>query len=427
MGDFDWEPVRRAYLDGDFASARKLLEGTPAPESVLWHARLNLRDGREVEAVDELLRLAPLEPRFAAERDALLANAYANTGEFAMAHRLLDRALPQLKPHAEAYYRGVYTRCLAYFLEGRYDDDERSVDELIRAPHPRDRAHGFTHRSWIAARREDVDAQLRDLVHALDEYDRCEEPDQYSLSRSLVTLAGLCRELPVNGLVERLQSAAARVLATDATVFQRFQLARTLGWIDALRGDEMSALRHWRAAQAGAPSEYWFVFCLADRAYYAAEMGRGAIAGDALAEAHRLASRLSWETTRDEERIILLTLAQLFAARDPALAQRYIAQFRSLKPNMDPRMGWVGDRRTRALEIYPHGIALLRLGEREAALAMLEEAWTIFTAFRYQWRAARAALDLYGTTGERVWLNRAREQIAPWPQSWIARDVRNAG
>jgi hypothetical protein len=64
----------------------------------------------------------------------------------------------------------------------------------------------------------------------------------------------------------------------------------------------------------------------------------------------------------------------------------------------------------------------LHLGEREAAIGMLEEAWNIFSAFEYDWRAALAALDLYKTTGEMRWLEHARRQIAPWPRSWIATD-----
>jgi hypothetical protein len=146
-------------------------------------------------------------------------------------------------------------------------------------------------------------------------------------------------------------------------------------------------------------------------------------AEDALEAAHQEASRLNWSRTRDEERIILLTIAQLFAATHPALAERYLALYRSMPTEMDPRIGWYGDRRARALQLYPQGIALLQLGEREAALHMLEEAWNIFRHFEYGWRAALTALDLYKATGERHWLEDARRQIEPWPRSWIARDA----
>jgi hypothetical protein len=137
------------------------------------------------------------------------------------------------------------------------------------------------------------------------------------------------------------------------------------------------------------------------------------------------AARLEWESTRDEERLVLLTIAQLYATENPAMAERYLATFRSLKTQMHLRMGWLGDRRTRALQLYPHGIALLHLGERSAGIEMLEEAWSIFSAVEYGWRAALCALDLYKATAQQPWLDRAVERIAPWPQSWIAREVRN--
>jgi hypothetical protein len=73
--------------------------------------------------------------------------------------------------------------------------------------------------------------------------------------------------------------------------------------------------------------------------------------------------------------------------------------------------------------LYPHAVALLHLGEANAALPMLEEAHDIFAAFEHDWRAALAALELYKATSKRAWLRRARAEVAPWPHSWIAREV----
>lgn len=116
----------------------------------------------------------------------------------------------------------------------------------------------------------------------------------------------------------------------------------------------------------------------------------------------------------------------MFSQSEPARAERYLSMYRSVSTSVNLAVGWQGDRRVRALQLYPHAVATLRLGEFDAAIVMLEEAWRLFSELDYLWRAALAALDLYKATGKGEWLRHAREQIAPWPKSWIARDVREA-
>lgn len=422
----DWATVRSAYRAGDYTRCRALLEQRPGPEAQLWHARMDMRENRHAECRARLLNVRSNDADVMAERDVWLASAYNSTGDFALAHQLLDRALTVLRAPAEAYYRAVCVRALAYYLQEDYASATIWIDRMLRSPDPVDRAQAYAHRSWVAAKQEHLRAQLGDLLTSLEEQEQAPEPDQYGLGHTLVALGSLCRELPVQEAIGPLRRASTLLRITDITAFPHFQLTRILGWIDALQGDELSAMRRWRVAEEHAPSPFWRVFCLADRAYLARAMGRSQAARDILRSVHEHASQLAWSNTQDEERIILLTIAQLFAADDPALAQRYLAQFRSLRTEMHARIGWVGDRRMKALQLYPNGIALLQLGEREAAISMLEEAWHIFTSFEYGWRAALTALDLYEVTHEQQWLVHARQRIAPWPKSWIAAAVGNA-
>ena len=422
---FDWKPVRAAYLAGDYAACRDFLAPIDRdPQAQIWLARIDARQGRQAEALGRLLSLQNLDERTAAERDVWAAHVYAQTGEPAHAHGLLDRALPVLRPFGEPYYRGLVVRALAYFLAGDYERDEETLALLLESPDSLDRAQAYAHLAWIAAKREDLRTQRHDLVRALDEYEVTEEPDQYTFANTLAALAAICRETPVDAAtIERLRRGAARLRRAEANNFSYFQLWRVLGWIDALDGDELAAARCWRIAEGAAPSAYWRVFSLVDRAYYAAARRRPD-ARDLLARADDAASNLAWGNTQDEQRMILLTLAQLYAPHDPARAQRYLATYRSLPTQMDPRIGFVGDRRTRALQSGAQGTALLHLHEREAAIPLLEEAWSIFSDFGYGWRAALAALDLARATGDRMWLERARSSILPWPRSWIAEDIR---
>jgi len=423
---FDWNAVRAAFFAGEYTRCRELLAAAPEPESRIWLARIDSRQVRYDDAMTRLLGFPIRDPQIGAERDVWLASAYANSGDLAMAHKLLDRALGVLQPPSEAYYRALHVRSISQYIAREFDAQQKTIAESLKSPHAVDRAQGYSHRSWIAARREDFRAQIRDLVSALEEHERSGYLDQYAFAISLFALSALCREIPTQGIIERVRIAARHVRHTEATASSRFELLRILGWIDALQGNEVSAMSRFRDAEAAAPSPYWNVFCLVDRATLARAMGRRHAARDLLRHADMEAGRLDWESTRDEERLVLLTIAQLFASENPALAERYLAAFRSLKTDMHLRMGWLGDRRTRALQLYPHGIALLQLGERAAGIEMLEEAWNIFSAVEYDWRAALCALDLYRANAEQPWLDRARERIAPWPHSWIAREVRNA-
>ncbi|HET9097848.1 MAG TPA: hypothetical protein VFN37_14395 [Candidatus Baltobacteraceae bacterium] len=419
---FDWGPVRAAFFAGEYSRCRELLQGAPSPESVIWVARMEIRANRNPEAIALLLNMSPRDERSAAERDIWLASAYCESDR-ALTHQLLDRALPVLRPYAEPYYRGLHTRSLTHLLSSEFDASLRCIEELLESPYAIDRAQAYSQRSWIAAKQEDIRAQLRYLQLSLDQHLQCDPIDQYAFLHMLVTLGSLCREVPTDGVIDRLRAAFGYARKTEITDFSWFTMLRVLGWIDALQGDEVAAVRRFREAEACAPSAFWRVFCLVDRAYLSDAMDRQAAARETLAEADAQAWSLDWSSTHQEERIILVTLAQLYASKDPARAQAYLAKFRSLRTEMHGRIGWLHDRRTRALQLSAHGTALLHLGDREAGIAMLSEAWEIFTAFKYDWRAALAALTLFEATTDDLWRERARKQIAPWPDSWIARRV----
>lgn len=419
---FDWTSIRAAYLAGDYGECRRMLESAPQPEAQIWLARMDVRSNRDADGIARLLKIAPPNERLAAERDIWLASAYTSSDR-PLGHKLLDRALPVLRPYAEPYHRGLYIRSMLHFVEGEYDACVPLIDELLQSENPLDRAQAYSHRSWISAKHEDLRSQLDDLERSLEQHLRCDPIDQYAFSHMLVSLAALCRELSTHGVIERLRHAVSCIIRSEITEHQYFSLLRILGWINALQGDEISALRLFNEAETCAPSAFWRVFSIVDRAELAHAMARKPAAREALATADEQASSLQWSSTKEDERIILVTIAQLYARDNPARAQMYLAKFRSLRTGMHGRLGWVGDRRTRALQLSANGSALLALDEREDGIAMLQEAWEIFTTFEYDWRAARAALTLFESTNDVIWLERARKQIAPWPNSWIARRV----
>ena len=67
-----------------------------------------------------------------------------------------------------------------------------------------------------------------------------------------------------------------------------------------------------------------------------------------------MAQRLSWNVA-GEERSALLVLAELFADENPAIAEQYLARFRSLSASVIPLLSYGTDPRLRGLEAYSQG------------------------------------------------------------------------
>lgn len=423
---YDAAGFERLFLAADYARCREMLRQAPANDRTTVQAsRLDLRDGHFLDAVERLSGMQPSSPRAAIERDVWLGAAHGATGDTASAHRLLERALGKLQAPDELYYTALYQRAYTFWLDRKHDRLAEATAPLMKSDNPLYRGRARVLASWIFAQRHDLRRQADEYLKALDDFDSLEQPDALVRLSTLFTLASLARELPLEDVAARVRSAYETLRPTSGMRVQYFKLTRVMGWLEALRGDELAAFRYFRAAGKIAPTAFWRVLCTTDRAYLAQTAGEQAFALDQLYDAHEQASALSWHDAEQEDRMALLNLAELFAGVDPAIAQRYLALFRSLRTPMDHRMILASDPRVRAFESYPSGMALLRLGEADAAKTMLHQAWEIYRQHDYSWRAALCALGLYKATRETRWLSQARAQAALWPQSWIAREVRS--
>jgi len=427
-GAFDAAVFERTFLAADYDRCREIVAAAPQTEAAaLALSRVDLRDGRAVEVVERLLNLRPQDARARAERDVWLGAAYGVTGDSASAHRLFERALEVLKAPDELHYATLFQKAHVHWMDRQWRALETHVAQLIDAPLPGYRARGYVLRGWLhAGKHGDAQAQARDYLRALDEFEFMPQPDLRLRANTLLTLATLARELGLPGVAQRVRAAYDAMHPASGMRAQYFKLTRILGWIDALDANELSAFRRFRQAADLAPSDLWRVQCIADRATLARATGERAFALDQLYAAHDLASRLSWTDAVEEDRITLLNLAELFGDVDGALAQRYLAQFRSLRTPLDRRMGFGNDARIRGLEAYSSGTALLRLGEMQAARHMLQESYDIFVKFDYGWRAALAALGLHKATQDVRWLQHARKALKQWPECWIAKELRDA-
>lgn len=424
---FDSAEFERAFLAADYAHCREMVAAAPqTDDTLLALSRVDLRDGRPVDVVERLSSLRPDDARMRTERDIWLGAAYGATGDSDSAHRMLDRALAALHAPDELYYAALFQKAHVHWMDRRWREMESLVGELVDAPHAAYRGRGFVLLGWVrAGKNGDAHGQTREYLRALDEFDAVPAPDMRLRVNTLLTLAALARDLGLESVAQRVRTAYEAMHPASGMRVQYFKLTRILGWIDALSGNELAALRRFRQAADTAPNDLWRVQCMSDRATLARATGERTFALDQLYGAHDLASRLSWNDAVEEDRITLLSLAELFGDVDGALAQRYLAQFRSLRTPLDRRMGFANDSRVRGLEAYSSGMALLRLGESQAARHMLAEAYDIFQKFDYGWRAALAALGIHKATQDPHWLGTARKAIKRWPKSWIARELRD--
>ena len=425
---FDEDAFTDAFLAAEYPQCRRLLaELAGSEEAVILEAEVDFRESRFVEMIEPLTALKPKNPRIALVRDVLLGAAYGQTKDYTTARLRLDRAIDATSPGDQIWRDAVFYKGLVAWIEHEHRECEALAVSLLANASPNESARAHFLLSWVALRRRDVTAQVSELIATLDSLEPEPHPDEYYRSKALVSLSLLCRELPLPAETERIRDTAERMHWGEGVRLQHFQTTRHLGWIDALRGNELAAFREFRAAAALAPSEHWRVLCLTDRAYLARNTGEELFAEDLLNEAHTTAQHLSWHETPREERSALFVLAELFASIDPALSQKYLAQYRSLNTSVMPGISYTDDPRIRAFAGYSLGMASLQSGEKQEAIAALSEAREIFEAFHYGWRRALCALALHRATGDPKWLVEARHEIAPWPNSWIARDIAEAG
>lgn len=421
--NFDSAEFERALKAADFDRCHKFVDGAQTLDAVIAAARLASRERRFLDIIGSLSNFPEDSGRLRVARDVFLGAAYGYTSDYVAGQRLIDRALNELLPgdplYDDAYF---YTSAIAWMQHDHRAAEEAAIVQL-RSSDANNRARAHIMLSWIALRRTDALRQVEELEKALDELDSAEMPDEYLRGNALLTLALLCREMPLHDVAERVRQTYDALPWTTGLALEHFQVTRFLAAIDELQGNELAAFGAFKKAGKLAPSDHWSILCYLDRALLARNTGEAAFAAEQLQEATEIAQRVSWSEVTGEEPQALLILAELHADANPAVAEQYLARFRSLKSSVIPMFAYGSDPRIRGCESYSQGIAWLRLGDTQEGKAALTEAWSIFEDFNNGWRAALCALGLYEATNDKRWIERAARKIAPWPKSWIARRI----
>lgn len=420
---FDDVEFERALRAADFERCHLILDGHQTVEAAIASARLALRERRYVAVIGLLSDFPECHEQLKASRDILLGAALGSTRDYVAGRRLLERALDVLLPGDPLYDDAYYWKSAIAWMQHEHREAEEAANVQLRSNDANNRARAHIVLAWIALRRGDVLQQVDELQKALDEIEGAEHPDEYLRANALFTLALLCRELPLHDVAQRVRETYDALPWTSGLSLERFQVTRFLAAVDELEGNELAAFGAFKKAARMAPSDHWSVLCFLDRAVLAKNTGEKSFCSEQLQEAHDIAQRVSWNEVSGEERSALLVLAELFAHENAAVAEQYLARFRSLSSSVVPMLSYGTDPRVRGFEAYSQGIAWLQLGDKEEGKTALTEAWSIFEDFDYGWRAALCALGLYEATADKRWLERAARKIAPWPRSWIAKRI----
>lgn len=411
------------------ADAQRLLAALPAseanPERILLEARLRQYQDAAPEMVGLLSGAHFDEPMHEAQRLLLLAIAHTRLAEYHAADEYFERAsesaarLNDGDLNAEIAYR----RGRRYMLAGDLARARGFLPAAAKGSQAR-RLDALHLESAILYNEGRHKEQAHVLQRLLEQIDPADPRMNLSAAYAAHTLATMAREIDVPEAIPAVERhLRACIWPADLNV-QRFQSLKALGWAYALRGDYFNAFRYLKQSSAVAPSQAWFVMALLDRAYLARCLGEARWSRQELFEADEAAANVDWRATRNEERVGLLLLAEMFAPIDSGKAAKYMAQYRDLG-EMNRNLHYSRSPLLDALAGYSAGVTQLALGNAKAGIKLLRESLDIYQREQYDWRAGRCALRLYEATADPQFLDVATEKLRGYPQSWLADELRN--
>ncbi len=265
------------------------------------------------------------------------------------------------------------------------------------------------------------DGRYRDATQhtrtSLNAQDACAIDDVYIQAFALRNLAIAARDFDLSDEVRLLSQRIPALKWTKDVSRVEFTTFEAFGWCSALRGDSVDALRLFRRANTVASSIPEHVLISVDRALLAREFGHRAMVVEEVEYAVKIAHDFDWENAAGDYRVALLTLAQIAASVAPADARAMLDLHVALRNSIDATFAARIEPRSRAEEAYTQGLVLRAEGQITASKERLAVAFEIWTSIGYEWRAARAALELAELDAGEVFRLAVRQELFRRPSS----------
>ena len=423
--------MRDLYARAEFTAAGDAYDSAvaqgamPSAEDDLLRAQLLLKHD-ENRAVAFLIRRPPRSSggQQRGRWELWLAVGYARMRDFERADHHFELA-QRLLNASEDRATLAYQLARRWMLEGNLEEAWRHADEMSVDRSLGTKIRGEMLRSFIYCQSERYRESAQTVMDALRLIGKHRDDYLEEWFHAVQNLALLTRELSFDEAAEvARREVDADVLWPEDYRTQRFQALKAVGWSCALRGDMLGCFRYLRMAERVIPGEAFRAILLLDRAHFARIVGEPTWALDEIAKAENLEENVDWKALAGEERVCLLLLAEATAPLNRERARYYLARYKGLDKFRSPVHLFAFDHRLEAFSTYTEGVVRAAANDEAGAEEALRRAWSIFDRIGYDWRAARAAIQLYALTKKDRWRHLAEDKLEAFPRSWLAQELR---
>jgi DNA-binding CsgD family transcriptional regulator len=422
--------MQRLLAGARFAEAAKLYDEAPASsrpfEASRLRASIYLRNDDAPAAIGLLETCRTAKGAIAVRVTTLLGAAYAHIRDYAAAdHRFAEaEAAAQRLGDQELISEVAFYRARRYAYEHRIDEARALLPIALVSTSEQIQLRSLLLEGFIL----DQEGRHRDEAHLLLELLRRIDPNREEFmdvrAWATDTLSYLARELYIPEALPEIERQLGGVEWPEDLNDRRFQALKALGWSCALRGDYFNAFRYLRLCTRKATDDIGRATAAAERAELLRCNGEQLWSRQELAEAEEYAESVDWKRVRDDARVVLLLLAELFAPIDPAKAAYFQARFVEVDGIKSPHYNLKDDPRLAALAQYSQGMLNIASDRRKIGIDLLKKALATFRAHSYDWRTGRCALQLYALTQDDGYLNLAREYLRHYMGSWLGDECR---
>jgi hypothetical protein len=381
MADQERSQALEAYLRTDYDACLDLLRGERGAERDLLLARTYIRMGRAKDA-EELLKASSASQR--STWFVLMGLARAAQDDPAGGEVFVDEGLARARDRFERA-EALHKKALLCWMQGKNDEAAAILKES-----------DFNWQSHLAEElRGQLAAERYDYADAAAHYERAatlaaSASDLNIVGSALRNASLYARERYMPAVMENIARTMCHIAWTPYLEISRYYIERAAAWFTAINGDYIDAMRQLRAVGGLNVSEPWRAYALCDRAYLSLVLGEE-INGWAMAEdALEASERIDFGKFNAGEHTLYLYLANLFAARRPADAQRCFERYSAIKPDASMN-AWSRAPHQHAWEAFTAG--LLEPDARRA-VEHLHQAFSIYRRIGYDWRAALTLLAL---------------------------------
>ena len=322
------------------------------------------------------------------------------------------------------------------FGAGRLGDARRALERSLDRAQARGATElGHMPLTHVIARGRELlgvidaaDGRYRDqMAHAraaLALWDASDTKDVWQEAFAIANLAGLARDFDLEAEALSLEHRISSLRWTSELTHTRFRANESLAWCAMLRGTQLEALRRFRRMADTAASTPQRIDCSVIRAINARLIGHATMAAEEVEHALMLAYEVDWTTAPGDDRLTLLVLAQTAAVHTPVEARAMLDRYAKIRSSMPAVYASRLETRVRAEEAFTHGVVLRAEGQINASAARLEMAFTIWNEIGFEWRAARAAVELAELDAGDVFRLAVRRELRARPDSIFAERAR---